>query len=82
MGTGARIAGFMVYLALSYGMVYFLLGTKRSLGGWNNKEQLISPAIMGAMISIIAIGTILVGPFPGALVGRLTCCVRWLRPVI
>jgi hypothetical protein len=67
MGTGARIAGFMLYLALSYGMVYFLLGTKRSLGGWNNKEQLISPAIMGAIILIIAIGTILVGPFPALL---------------
>jgi hypothetical protein len=67
MATGARIAGFMLYLALSYGMVYFLLGTKRSLGGWNNKEQLISPAIMGAIILIIAIGTMLVGPFPALL---------------
>jgi hypothetical protein len=67
MGTGARIAGFMLYLALSYGMVYFLLGTKRSLGGWNNKEQLISPAIMGAIILIIAIGTMLVGPLPALL---------------
>jgi hypothetical protein len=67
MGTGARIAGFMLYLALSYGTVYFLLGTKRSLGGWNNKEQLISPAIMGAIILIIAIGTMLVGPLPALL---------------
>jgi hypothetical protein len=67
MGTGARIAGFMLYLALSYGMVYFLLGTKRSLGGWNNKEQLISPAIMGAIVLIIAIGTMLVGPLPALL---------------
>jgi hypothetical protein len=67
MGTGARIAGFMLYLALSYGTVYFLLGTKRSLGGWNNKEQLISPAIMGAIILILAIGTMLVGPFPALL---------------
>ena len=67
MGTGAKIAGFMLYLALSYGMVYFLLGTKRSLGGWNNKEQLISPAIMGAIILIIAIGTMLVGPLPALL---------------
>jgi hypothetical protein len=47
---GARIVGFMCYLILSYGMVYFLLATKRSLGGWNTKEQLISPAIMAAII--------------------------------
>jgi hypothetical protein len=64
---GARIVGFMFYLALSYGMVYFLLATKRSLGGWNTKEQLISPAIMAAIILIIAIGTMLVGPLPTVL---------------
>jgi hypothetical protein len=64
---GARIVGFMFYLVLSYGMVYFLLATKRSLGGWNTKEQLISPAIMAAIILIIAIGTMLVGPLPTVL---------------
>jgi hypothetical protein len=64
---GARIVGFMLYLVLSYGMVYFLLATKRSLGGWNTKGQLISPAIMVAIILIIAIGTMLVGPLPTVL---------------
>jgi len=64
---GARIVGFMFYLVLSYGMVYFLLATKRSLGGWNTKEQLISPAIMAAIILIIAVGTMLVGPLPTVL---------------
>jgi hypothetical protein len=64
---GARIVGFMFYLALSYGVVYFLLATKRSLGGWNTKEQLISPAIMAAIILIIAIGTMLVVPLPSVL---------------
>jgi hypothetical protein len=77
---GARIVVFMLYLALSYGMVYFLLGTKRSLRGWNTKEQLISPAIMAAIILIIAIGTILVGPLPMVLLAvSLVAFVGYVR---
>lgn len=59
---GTRIAGFILYLALSYGVIYFLIGTKRFLAGWNTKEPLISAAVVTAIILIIAVGMMIVGP--------------------
>jgi hypothetical protein len=61
---GTRIAGFILYLALSYGVIYFLIGTKRFLAGWNTKEPLISAAVVAAIILIIAVGMMIVGHVP------------------
>jgi hypothetical protein len=61
---GARTVGFILYLALSYGVIYFLIGTKRSLGGRSTKEPLTSAAIMAALVLSIAVGTMLVGLLP------------------
>jgi hypothetical protein len=61
---GVKIISFVLYLAVSYGVIYFLIGAKRFLGGWNANEPLISAAITAATILIVAIGTMLVGPVP------------------
>src|SRR5271170_5440165 len=61
---GARIVGFILYLALSYGVIYFLIGPKRLLRGWNPSEPLISAAIIAAIVVIVGVGTMLVGPLP------------------
>jgi hypothetical protein len=73
--VGARIVGFMLYLALSYGMIYLLI-SKRFLRGWNMKEPQVRAAILIATILIIAVGTMLVGPLPHGIVGCRTCCVH------
>ena len=61
---GVKIISFVLYLAVSYGVIYFLIGAKRFLGGWNANEPLISAAIAVATILIVAVGTMLVGPVP------------------
>jgi hypothetical protein len=77
---GERILGFILFLALSYGTIYFLFGAKRFLGGWNAKEPLISAAITAATILIVAIGTMLVGPVPMVLlVVSLVAFIAYLR---
>jgi hypothetical protein len=60
---GARIAGFILYLALSYGVIYVLI-SKRFLRGWNVTEPQVRAAILAAIVIIIAVGTMLVGPLP------------------
>jgi hypothetical protein len=77
---GERIIGFILFLALSYGTIYFLFGAKRFLGGWNAKEPLISAAITAATILIVAVGTMLVGPVPMVLlVVSLVAFIAYLR---
>jgi hypothetical protein len=77
---GERILGFILFLALSYGTIYFLFGAKRFLGGWNAKEPLISAAIVAATILIVAVGTMLVGPVPMVLlVVSLVAFIAYLR---
>jgi hypothetical protein len=61
---GAKILSFILYLALSYGLIYFLIGTKRFLAGWNTKEPVVSAAVVAAIILIIAVGMTIVGPVP------------------
>jgi hypothetical protein len=58
-----RIIGFILYLAVSYGAIYFLVGTKRAGEGSNTKELLANPVLIAAVIAIIAVGAMLVGPF-------------------
>jgi hypothetical protein len=60
---GARIAGFILYLALSYGVIYVLI-SKRFLRGWNVTEPQARAAILAAIVIIVAVGTMLVGPLP------------------
>jgi hypothetical protein len=77
---GERIIGFILFLALSYGTIYFLFGAKRFLSGWNAKEPLISAAITAATILIVAVGTMLVGPVPMVLlVVSLVAFIAYLR---
>jgi hypothetical protein len=58
---GAKIIGFILYLALSYGVIYALI-SKRFRRGWNIGEQRVRAAVLIAMALIIAVGTMLVGP--------------------
>ena len=77
---GARILGFILFLALSYGAIYFLIGAKRFLAGWDAKEPLISAAIMAATVVIVAVGTMLVGPLPMVLLFvSLVAFIAYLR---
>jgi hypothetical protein len=77
---GARIFGFILYLALSYGAIYFLIGPKRLLRGWNPSEPLISAAIIGAIIVIVGVGAMLVGPLPMVLmVIALVAFIAYVR---
>jgi hypothetical protein len=78
---GARVVSFILYLALSYGVIYFLLtGTKWFPRGWNAKEPLRSAVIVAAIILIIVIGTMLVGPLPMVLlVAALVAFIAYIR---
>jgi hypothetical protein len=77
---GARIIGFILYLTLSYGVIYFLIGPKRLLRGWNPSEPLISAAIIGAIVVIVGIGAMLVGPLPMVLlVIALVAFIAYVR---
>ena len=58
---GAKVIGFILYLALSYGVIYALI-SKRFRRGWNIGEQRVPAAVLIAMALIIAVGTMLVGP--------------------
>src|SRR6516165_3796916 len=60
---GAKIIGFILYLALSYGVIYALI-SKRFRCVWNIGEQRVRAAVLVAMVVIIAVGTMLVGPLP------------------
>jgi hypothetical protein len=60
---GPKIIGFILYLAVSYGVIYALI-SKRFQRGWNIGEQRVRAAVLVAMVVIIAVGTILVGPLP------------------
>jgi hypothetical protein len=76
---GARIVGFIVYLALSYGIIYLLI-SKRFLRGWNMKEPHVRVAILTAIVLIIAVGTMLVGPLPMVLmVVALVAFIDYVR---
>jgi hypothetical protein len=59
---GIRILEFILYLAVSYGVIYFLVGTKRA--GEGSKEFLANPVLIAAVVAIIVVGAMLVGPFP------------------
>jgi hypothetical protein len=78
---GARVVSFILYLALSYGVIYFLLtGTKWFPRGWNAKEPLRSAVIVAAIILIIVIGTMLVGPLPMVLLAAaLVAFIAYIR---
>jgi hypothetical protein len=76
---GARIVGFILYLALSYGIIYLLI-SKRFLRGWNMKEPHVRAAILAAIVLIIAVGTTLVGPLPMVLmVVALVAFIDYVR---
>jgi hypothetical protein len=59
---GLKILEFILYLAVSYGVIYFLVGTKRAAEG--SKELLANPVLIAAVVAIIAVGAMLVGPLP------------------
>jgi hypothetical protein len=76
---GARIVGFILYLALSYGIIYLLI-SKRFLRGWNMKEPHVRAAILAAIVLIIAVGTTPVGPLPMVLmVVALVAFIDYVR---
>ena len=63
---GAKIIGFLLYLALSYGVIYALI-SKRFRCRLNIGEQQVRAAVLVAIAVIIALGTMLVGPLPTVL---------------
>jgi hypothetical protein len=76
---GAKIIGFILYLALSYGVIYALI-SKRFRRGWNIGEQRARAAVLVAMAVIIAVGTMLVGPLPMVLlVVALVAFIDYIR---
>ena len=76
---GAKIIGFMLYLALSYGVIYALI-SKRFRCEWNIGEQRVRAAVLVAMVVIIAVGTMLVGPLPMVLlVVALVAFIDYIR---
>jgi hypothetical protein len=76
---GARIVGFMLYLAFSYGMIYLLI-SKPFLRRWHMKEPQVRAAILTAMVLIVGVGTVLVGPFPMVLlVVALVAFIDYVR---
>ena len=76
---GAKIVGFILYLALSYGVIYLLI-SKRFLRGLNLKEPQLKAAILVAIVLIIAVGTMLVGPLPMVLlVVALVAFIDYVR---
>jgi hypothetical protein len=76
---GAKIVGFILYLTLSYGVIYVLI-SKRFLREWNVKEPQLKAAIMAAIVPIIAVGTMLVGPLPMVLmVVALVAFIDYVR---
>jgi hypothetical protein len=76
---GAKILGFILYLTLSYGVIYLLV-SKRFLQGWNIKETQVKAAILAAIVVIIAVGTMLVGPLPMVLlVVALVAFIDYVR---
>jgi hypothetical protein len=76
---GAKIVGFILYLALSYGVIYVLV-SKRFLREWNVKEPQLRAAIMAVIVLIIAVGTMLVGPLPMVLmVVALVAFIDYVR---
>jgi hypothetical protein len=76
---GAKIVGFILYLALSYGVIYVLI-SKRFLREWNVKEPQLRAAIIAAIVLIIAVGTMLVGPLPMVLMAvALVAFIDYVR---
>jgi hypothetical protein len=76
---GAKIVGFILYLALSYGVIYLLV-SKRYLRGWNIGESQVRAAILAAIVLIIVVGTMLVGPLPMVLlVVALVAFIDYIR---
>jgi hypothetical protein len=76
---GTKIVGFILYLTLSYGVIYLLV-SKRFLERWNIKETQVKAAILAAIALIIAIGTMLVGPLPMVLlVVALVAFIDYVR---
>jgi hypothetical protein len=76
---GARIVGFILYLALSYGAIYVLV-SKRFLREWNIGEPQLRAAIVAAIVLIIAVGAMLVGPLPMVLmVVALVAFIDYIR---
>jgi hypothetical protein len=82
---GAKIVGFILYLALSYGVIYVLTSKRflsewRFLREWNVKEPQLKAAIVAAIVLIIAVGTMLVGPLPMVLmVVALVAFIDYVR---
>jgi hypothetical protein len=76
---GAKIIGFILYLALSYGVIFALI-SKRFRSGWNIGGQRVRAAVLIAMAVIIAVGTMLVGPLPMVLlVVALVAFIDYIR---
>jgi hypothetical protein len=76
---GAKIIGFILYLALSYGVIFALI-SKRFRSGWDIGEQRVRAAVLIAMAVIIAVGTMLVGPLPMLLlVVALVAFIDYIR---
>jgi hypothetical protein len=76
---GAKIFGFILYLALSYGVIYALI-SKQFQSGWIIGEQRVRAAVLIAMAVIIAVGTMLVGPLPMVLlVVALVAFIDYIR---
>jgi len=76
----AKIFEFMLFLALSYGVIYFLIGPKRSSSGWSTKEPLMNAVVIAAVILIAVVGTMQVGAFPTVLlVIALVAFIAYLR---
>jgi len=76
---GGKIIGFILYLVLSYGVIYALT-SKRFRRGWNIGEQQVRAAVLIAMAVIIAVGTMLVGPLPMVLlVVALVAFIDYIR---
>src|SRR6516225_2181012 len=76
---GAKAIGFMVYRALSYGVIDALI-SKRFRCEWNIGEQRVRAAVLVAMVVIIAVGTMLVGPLPMVLlVVALVAFIDYIR---
>jgi hypothetical protein len=69
----------LLYLALSYGMIYLLI-SKRFLRRWNMKEPQVRAAILTAIGLIISVGTMLVGALPMVLlVVALVAFIDYVR---
>ena len=73
---GAKIIGFLLYLALSYGVIYALI-SKRFRSRLNIGEQQVRAAVLVAIAVIIALGTMLVQRFRNS--NHIALIVGWAK---